>query len=281
MGDRPLVNDRMQVNGKEVAEISLMDRGLHYGDGLFETMRVINGKIPLQSYHVKRLLRDAERLALPRLDATQLQQEITALASDYDDGIIKVILTRGAGQRGYRPPTGADVTRILLGFERHQLPASYWQKGIAMCVCHTSLSTQPLLAGIKHLNRLEQVLASREIDESRHQEGLMCDYDDNIIEATSHNIFVVMAGELLTPELSSCGVQGIMRDYVLELAQKENIPVRQTTIAKSELPLFDEVFVTNSVHGIWPVTAIEEHTYSPGNWTTMLRDQVAQILPYE
>jgi 4-amino-4-deoxychorismate lyase len=280
MEGRLLLNNRILVNGKSASEIPVMDRGLQYGDGLFETMTVINGEIPFWSYHMQRVKRSCERLLLPIPNEIQLKQEIKQLLTGDADAILKLILTRGLGQRGYRPSTETDMTRILMCFDRPQLPESYWESGVATCVCHTRLATQPLLAGMKHLNRLEQILASKEIDENHYQEGLMCDYSDNIIEATSHNVFAVMAGELLTPELTSCGVEGVLRDYVLDLAQKENIPTRVTNITKSELKLLDEVFLTNSVHGIWPVMRIEDNTYPVGEWTARLRDKIAKILPY-
>lgn len=272
--------ERILINGQPATDISVMDRGLQYGDGLFETMRVIEGDIPLWSYHIQRLRRGCERLLLSEPQESQLKQEISQLLANDGDAIIKVILTRGQGQRGYRPPAQAAITRVVMRFDRQQLPASYWQSGIALCVCHTRLSTQPLLAGIKHLNRLEQILATNEIDENRYQEGLMCDYSDNIIEAVSHNVFAAMAGELLTPALTGCGVEGVMREVVLQLAQQENIPVKITTISKNELKLMDEVFLTNSVHGIWPVTTIDDHQYAVGEWTGMLRDKIAKLLPY-
>lgn len=273
--------NRILVNGLPADDIPIMDRGLQYGDGLFETMSVIKGEIPLWTYHLQRLQRGCARLLLPEPNETLIKQEINQLIKGGDDAIIKLVITRGQGQRGYRPATDAGVTRILLSFDRPRLPVSYWESGIAMCVCHTRLATQPLLAGIKHLNRLEQILATNEFDENRYQEGLMCDYSDNIIEATSHNVFAVMAGELLTPELTGCGIEGVMRDYVLELAQQQNIPVKVANIAKSELKLLDEVFLTNSAHGIWPVSSIEDNNYPLGEWTANFRDKIAKILPYK
>jgi len=273
--------NKILINGKTATHISAMDRGLHYGDGLFETISVIRGEIPLWNYHINRLKRSCARLLLPIPDESQLLNEINQLCAGHDYIVIKVIITRGTSERGYQRPAHTETSRIVCAFQRPELPRSYWDAGVKVSICNTHLARQPLLAGIKHLNRLEQILASNEYSAKDYQEGLVGDYNNNVIEATSHNIFMVMSGEILTPNLSDCGVEGIMREYVLNLAQKENIPIKITSISFTDLKAMDEVFLTNSVHGIWPVKRINTQDYPVGALTRSFRDQVARILPYK
>ena len=267
------------LNGKPESCISAMDRGLHYGDGLFETISVVAGEIPFWQYHVKRLARSCQRMMLPMPDEVQLLNEIKQLITDNRDVIVKLILTRGEAERGYHLPANPQPSRLVYAFEKVNSPTDYWESGINARICHTRLATQPALAGIKHLNRLEQILARSEWHNSDIQEGIMCDICGNVIEATSHNIFMVKSGEILTPSLSECGVEGIMRDFVLDLARQEKIPFKITTIPLDQLDAMDEVFLTNSIHGIWPITKIGEKMYPLGELTGYIRDKVASLLP--
>lgn len=242
----------MPVNGSDQNHIAIDDRGLSYGDGVFETIRLHQYSPVLLPQHLARLHLGLERLGIA-LDHDVLNQEIDALGAQFPDtGVLKIIVTRGTGGRGYQPANNADTTRIL---SLHPLP-DYGDApdcGVDVQVCNQRLALQPALAGIKHLNRLEQVLAAQELREATAMEGIMMDMDSNVVEGTRSNIFWAEQDSLYTPDLSQCGVEGIMRNYLIgNLAQAkvcESSPVERLCNA-------DEIFLCNSVFGVWPVKRI-------------------------
>ncbi|MDN5869463.1 MAG: aminodeoxychorismate lyase [Nitrococcus sp.] len=247
------------------------DRGLQYGDGLFETMAVRDGRIPWLAYHLRRLRAGCSRLRINPPRTVELRREIAKLAAGQSRAIIKLIVTRGIGGRGYRPDPSAPGRHIIL---RHPWPAHAYvreHEGIRLRVCWTRLAVNPALAGLKHLNRLEQVLARMEWrDDSRYQEGLMLDVQDRVIEGTMTNFIIVRDGSLLTPELTGSGVAGVMREIILEAAARQGIPCRVTALALPDVAQADEVFVCNSVIGIWPVVALTRQRYPLGPMTRQL-----------
>ncbi len=244
----------MIVNGSSQDTIAINDRGLAYGDGVFETILIHAHRPVLLKAHLHRLESGATRLKIP-LDLLQLEQEIANYSQQFPEhGVLKVIVTRGVGGRGYRPANSAHTTRIL---SLHSLPLYEGDPaatGIATFICNQRLAIQPSLAGIKHLNRLEQVRASQEWPDESFMEGIMLDTNGNVIEGTRSNIFWSEAGGLLTPSLSNSGVAGIMRNYLLS-----NIP-GASEISECSLDRLlgvSEVFICNSVFGIWPVSSIQ------------------------
>ncbi len=251
------------------------DRGLQYGDGLFETMAVRDGRIPWLAYHLRRLRSSCARLRITFPETAGLRREIAALAAGQLRAIIKLIVTRGVGGRGYRPDPDASSRHILM---RHPWPAHaqrYAQEGIRLRVCRTRLASNPALAGLKHLNRLEQVLARLEWDDdSRYQEGLMLDYQDRVIEGTMTNLFIVRSGCLLTPDLSASGVAGVMREIILETAVQRAIPCQVTRLALPDIAQAEEIFVCNSVVGVWPVAALQGRRYPLGPVTRQLTEAI-------
>ena len=247
----------MLVNGSDQDSITGNDRGLAYGDGVFETIRLHNNKPVLLGSHLNRLALGAQRLQIS-LNLEHLEQELEQLALEYPaQGVLKILVTRGTGGRGYRPPAEADTTRLLT---LHPLPDyAGTDKGINVFVCNQRLARQPSLAGIKHLNRLEQVMASLEWPEDKihnqeFHEGLMLDTADHIVEGTRSNIFWVEKGKLQTPVLNDCGVEGVMRNYLLEKIP-EAVPTESCTLDR--LCNAEEIFLCNSVFGIWPVMGIK------------------------
>lgn len=245
----------MPVNGNPQDTIAISDRGFAYGDGVFETIRLHAGKPLLLEEHLARLASGCARLAIT-LDKKLLDQEIDAFTPAFPaEGILKVIVTRGAGGRGYRPGNNGQTTRVL---SLHPLPdygGNKPEKGIDVFVCRQRLAFQPALAGIKHLNRLEQVLASLEWPGEQFMEGLMLDMAGNVAEGTRSNIFWAESGRLFTPALGQCGVAGIMRNYLVSripgTEMAETCPLERLLGA-------DEVFFCNSVFGAWPVNTIQD-----------------------
>lgn len=266
----------MLVNGLESEQIPVSDRGFQYGDGLFETLSVENGAPEFLSRHLERLRQACERLMIAYPGTDVLNQEAFRLCEGVKSAVLKIIVTRGAGGRGYRIPEQALSTRVLSIHPRPDCPADFQTKGIRTILCRNRLGINSALAGLKHLNRLEQVLARSEWDSPGIQEGFMLDSDENVIEGTMSNLFLVRNGTLQTPDLSRCGVAGIIRGLVFEIADANRIPVRIKRITLDDLEVADEIFVTNSVIGVWPVAEFERFTYAIGPMTRRIMEWLAE-----
>lgn len=264
----------MLVNGHPQDFLPLSDRAIHYGDGAFETVLVREGRLIYWQRHLSRLARACSLLQIP-LETALLEQEARSLVTASDDTfILKMIVTRGSGGRGYTPPEVASPRRIVM---RYPLPPDYSllaERGIGVLRCHHPISENPASAGLKHLNRLDQVIASLELPADCH-EGLMCNAQGDVVEGIKSNVFLVQAGRLATPLLDRAGVSGIQREVVLEIcaAQKLSCQVREVSFA--EVLEADEVFVCNSVFGIWPVIHVRSsaacRTLTPGPMTRTLQ----------
>ena len=239
--------------------VSSQDRGLLYGDGLFETIRFRSGQLLLWEPHRQRLLSGCYALGID-LDHAYLDSlipEIIASAPS-TDCILKVIVTRGTGGRGYSPPSPNRPTVL---FQWHALVSDIINNariGVDVIFCRHPLSVNPVTAGIKHLNRLDQVLASRELSDcTLHtptvREGLMLDVDSNLIEGTRSNVFVVIDNQLCTPELTRCGIDGVMRNRLIALFASKGVKVVVRAIQHRELREGSEAFLCNSVFGVWPI----------------------------
>lgn len=258
------------VDGQPADTLSVKDRGLAYGDGLFETISIKGGQPRLLQRHLARLAEGCRRLALP-LDLSTMQAELLAFSGLLGEGVAKLIVTRGEGPRGYAAPALTQPRRILQAAPAPAYPLQHATDGIRLYPCRTRLAEQPLLAGLKHLNRLEQVLARSEWQDAEHAEGLMRDVSGRVIEAVFSNLFLVVGGTLITPELSRCGVAGVMRAELLERAHLLGMSVEVRDVAFAELLAADEVFLCNSLYGIWPVRALEARDWSVGPATRKLQ----------
>ncbi|MCF4996729.1 aminodeoxychorismate lyase [Pseudomonas syringae] len=265
------------VDGQPAHALSLKDRGLAYGDGLFETIAVRGGQPLLLDRHLTRLTDGCMRLAIAA-DIDLVRTELLAYASAMGEGVLKLILTRGDGLRGYAPDPTAQGRRILQGNPPAAYPAAHGEQGIRLFPCATRLSTQPLLAGLKHLNRLEQVIARAEWQDAEHAEGLMLDQAGRVIEGVFSNLFMVRDGVLITADLKRCGVAGVMRAEILFQAESLAIPVQITDISLEQLQWADEVFVCNSVYGIWPVNAYAALRWPVGPLTRKLQTIARALL---
>ena len=265
---------RRLVNGVEGAGVSADDRGLQYGDGLFETMGVANGKVLRFDLHMARLAEGCHRLGMPMPAADLIDAECARVLVGLGSAVVKLIVTRGPGPRGYGPPLEPKVTRIV-NSTAAQVSEAEASRPIAVRVCETRLGRNPRLAGIKHLNRLEQVLAGAELREPLVDEGLMRSTDDRIVSATAANVFMVRKGRLLTPQISDCGVSGVMREIVLRTAARLGIDVEVADYTLADLERADELFLTNAVRGIRAVGMVENvKTFAPGPVIPRLREVV-------
>ncbi|WP_085656042.1 MULTISPECIES: aminodeoxychorismate lyase [unclassified Pseudomonas] len=265
------------VDGQPADALSLKDRGLAYGDGLFETIAVRGGQPLLLDRHLARLAEGCSRLAIAA-DPERIRDELSSYALAMGEGVLKLILTRGDGQRGYAPDTTAPGRRILQASPAPSYPAAHGEQGIRLFPCSTRLSHQPLLAGLKHLNRLEQVIARSEWQDSEHAEGLMLDQAGRVIEGVFSNLFLVRDGVLVTADLKRCGVAGVMRAELLSQARALGIATQITDIGLEQLQWADEVFVCNSVYGVWPVRACAALSWPVGPLTRKLQTIARALL---
>lgn len=251
---------RTLVDGAAQAQVRADDRGLLYGDGLFETILVVHGRAPLWSRHMTRLIEGCTRLGLPMPDVNVLAHEASVVWDGMDRAVVRITFTRGSGSRGYASPASARLLRIVAANPAPEIPQRWYHRGVRVCCCDLRLSTQPRLAGIKHLNRLENVLARAEWSDASITEGVLRDADGCVISATAANVFIVLGGRPVTPKLDRCGVAGVARAQVL--AWHDDIDVRD--MGMDELMRADEIFLTNAVRGIVPVTALDDRCWQVG-----------------
>jgi len=260
------------INGKPGA-LDPADRGLAYGDGLFETMAVRDGSIRWLDHHLERLVDGCRQLAIPAPNLGTLHDEISRCASLAGKAVLKLIVTRGAGARGYRPADAPVPTRILGTAPWPTYPASNYTDGIEMQTCALRLGENPRLAGIKHLCRLEQVVAQIELKQfSGVDEGLLLDTSGFAVGGTSSNIFAVRGTDVVTPQISRCGVRGVMRKVVLGSCSMIGCRPRKADLDLTAIYEADELFVTNAVFGIWPVRRLDGNVYEIGEKTRELQD---------
>ena len=254
------------VNGQVTDQLPVTDRGLHYGDGLFETMAVVNGTVRFWQQHFQRLQKGCQYLSIPVPEQKTLDAEIERILSSHDreeQAVIKLIVTRGSGGRGYKPPVSATPSRILGLYPWPDYPEDFSTQGIKLYACKTRLSQNTSLAGLKHLNRLEQVLARNEWLDDSFAEGLMCDQQGRVIEGTMTNLFWIHDDCLCTPRLDFCGVEGIMRARILQLASDMKLKVKINNYGLDNLLSADGVFLCNSIIGIWPVAQFKQINWKP------------------
>lgn len=247
------------VNGQaEPPLLHPLDRGLAYGDGLFQTMRVVGGAIPLLDCHLQRLDEGLQRLAIDcdlALIEREIGQFLAALRPEEvrADWVLKLTLTRGVAGRGYLPAPGMVPTRLLALFPGTPFPATQAESGVTVRLCRLRLSRQPALAGIKHLNRLEQVLARSEWRDARIAEGILRDEMGQLIDGVVSNLFVVRGGVVETPRLDQSGVAGAMRAFVIARCAALSIPCREVVLSLEQALGAEEIFLSNSLFGLWPV----------------------------
>ena len=266
------MTERVRVNGAPADMVSVSDRGLTYGDGLFESVRLVGTVAPLWARHMQRLQQSCQRLHMAASDAEQLWRETLQVGRDLPQSVVRITVTRGGGPRGYRPPLASQPTHIVAAFAAPVADQATYRDGLRMRVCDLRLAEQPLLAGMKHLNRLEQVLARAEWDDPAIVEGLLRDSHDRVISATMANLFAVVDGELRTPALNRCGIAGVARAEIL--ATSPCIRVSELTLP--ELHRASEIFLSSSVRGILPVQSLGETVYNVGpitrQWQRRWRD---------
>ncbi len=257
------------IDGEYADVVPADDRGLNYGDGLFETIRIEQGHARHWSLHMARLRWGCERLGLPQPDWAVLAAERDRLCAQAD-AVLKLVWTAGSAGRGYRRPAQLRPRRILSCHPLVQTAADRHLQGIRVHLCQTRLSAQPRLAGLKHLQRLEQVLAQQEWDPAQADEGLMQDEHGRVMSGTLSNLFMVKQGVLHTPPVDRCGVAGTTRVQVWRAAQALGMPVRREAWTPAQCLQADELFLTNAVRGLRPICEIGGRRL-PDRWPILQR----------
>ena len=240
----------------------MSDRGLAFGDGVFRTLAVRGGRPLNWAWHLRRLAVDCERLRLATPPESLVRDEIARVAPA--EATVKIIVTRGASARGYAIPADAKPTRIVAAFPPPAYDPALAREGVRVRRCALTLSEQPRLAGAKTLNRLENVLARSEWSDPAISEGLLADAAGRVVEGTMSNLFLVKGGVVATPDLSRCGVVGAQRERVRELLKGAGFECVVGDLAWSDVEAADEMFVTNSLIGAWPVAHLDARTWTPG-----------------
>ncbi len=261
------------VNGCYSSSIAADDRGLAYGDGLFETIKLERGRPVFFEWHMQRLQRGCNRLRIA-CDYAAIRDDLNRLltCSNASSGIIKIIVTRQQSGRGYKADFSAGSHRLVSLQMVDNDNAVQQQRGVAVRLCDTRLSINPLLAGLKHLSRLENVLARSEWTEGDVAEGLMLDTDGRLVEGTMSNLFLVCGEKLLTPSLHRCGVEGVTRQVIIErLLPSMGVRCDIADLTIDDIYRADELFLCNSLIGIWPVTALGCHKKAVGSVTIKIQ----------
>lgn len=256
--DEPLAS---LYNGEKTDLIPLTNRAFRYGDGVFETCAVNNQTIELWEKHYTRLSYGCQALEIADLPSRQiLQQEIMNICPTQGRYILKIVISRGGAGRAYRVSKEGPPDRLISIYPWPK--ASVNNGSVRVKLCQTHIAHQPELAGIKHLNRLEQVMGTLELSEGDYDEGLLCDFSGAVISGTMSNLFCRMNDSLLTPGLELCGIAGTMREFVLELAKEIGLNTVIKTIKLEELQGMDGLFLTNSLWAIRPVAKLESRSFN-------------------
>lgn len=252
----------MWINGKQQTDISARDRAVQFGDGCFTTAPVRAGKIQLLDAHVQRLTESCERLLMPPPDLRQLVAEMRHAADSQIQAVLKVILTPGAGGRGYSRAGCTEPTRIL---SLSPWPSHYCalqQQGARLITSPVRLARNPLLAGVKHLNRLEQVLIRQHLDHLQADEALVLDTEGKVVECCAANLFWRKGHTVYTPRLEQAGVNGIMRRYLMAQMAAAGQPCQLIDDTREAVLNADEVVICNVLMPVLPVRQIDDVSFT-------------------
>lgn len=257
------------INGKVNNKLLVIDRGFQYGDGLFETIAIYKSRPLCWEEHIERLIYGCKCLKIKTPNKKTLKQELIFLSKGFKRAIIKIIVTRGINERGYGFSKNIFSNRVLIIYP--WLEYSRVKHGVNLGLCSMRLSHNKVLAGVKSLNRLEQVMARSEWNDSSIHEGLVMDTSDNIIEGTMSNLFYIKNNILFTPKLNLCGIKGVIRRKIIENSKISGFEIKIKKTSLKQLLNADEIFVCNSVIGIWPVKKILKQKFSIGKFTKKIK----------
>jgi 4-amino-4-deoxychorismate lyase len=267
------------IDGQPTQSIDVLDRGLHYGDGLFETIACRAGHARFLPLHLERLADGCGRLQIGCPDLSLLTTQIHTLAADVPACIVKLIVTRGsATARGYGAHGDERTRTVLLQYPWPTEDGTRWEEGIAVRTARGRLGENPLLAGLKHLNRLEQVLIRGEWTDPDIGEALVFSSSGSLVSGTMSNVFLVREGRIMTPAITGAGIRGVMRRVVLREAQRRGLPVAEAVLDTAAVNAAEEIFLTNVRIGIWPVRALDGRPLAVGPVTRQLQQWLLPLL---
>lgn len=253
------------INGGTDDVVSALDRGLSYGDGVFRTFKVVDCVPVNWPIQYQKLVADCGAIGIVCPSAELLMTDFQALFAIDETAVAKVIITRGIGERGYAPPAVTAPTRIVLKSPMPVYAETNFSEGVSLYLCKTPVAHQPMLAGIKHLNRLENVLARAESLDPAYVDGLMLDVDGHVIECTSANFFIRIGKRLITPDVTQAGVAGVTRQRILDMAHYLQLTPEIRHIRLSDVLLADEAMICNSLYGAWQVRRIGDTHWPAGS----------------
>ncbi|ELR64973.1 Aminodeoxychorismate lyase [Photobacterium marinum] len=263
------------VNGREQMHVPVSDRAMQYGDGCFTTILVEQGKPRLWALHLQRLQKNVEAFMITPPDWSLLAEIVFQLAAQYPEkGGIKILLSRGSGGRGYSPSGCCDTQVVVSDFAWPEHYIRWQSEGIELGVCRQRLSLSPMLSGFKHLNRLEQVLLKQEAEQSGWLDAVALDVNGHVIEATASNIFWRKGDTIFTPELDMSGVHGVMRAHVNELIDDSPYCLEFVKKPLDVLLCADEVFITNALMALVPITQINGNLFLARDALTLLNKRL-------
>ncbi len=260
------------IDGKKQSKASIFNRNTQFGDGLFETCLVENKKLLFWSNHFERMKLGCDRLKISMIDETLWLSDIKKAFSlmKIDNCIVKLVLSRGESLRGYSYKDNIRPIRITIVSE---LKKNNQDKGFSLEFCNSGYNSNPKLAGIKHCNRLEQVIARAGI---KVDDGIMLDENENVVSVTQGNIFCVQGNRLITPNLDKCGIEGTRRAVILKIAVDLGFDINIKNLSVAELLRSDEVFISNSIQGVGPVNQIEDFVYSKHKITEIISEALKE-----
>jgi branched-chain amino acid aminotransferase len=268
------------VNGKIVDEkravISVFDRGVLYGDGVFETMRSYKGEIAFLDRHLRRLYASAEVIGLKiEKERRYLKYIIYKLlkTNGLKDAYIRLSVTRGQGRVGLDASTANETSTILITKKFQPYPARLYKRGLKLATASGRRNKMSKAAGIKSLNYLDSILARIEAQKGGADDAILLNTKGDVAEAAVSNIFLIKGKKLVTPSVEGGIVAGITREVVLFLAAKAGLKPEERRVKPAELPKADEVFLTNTLMELMPVTVIDGKKISsgkPGKLTKLL-----------
>jgi 4-amino-4-deoxychorismate lyase len=249
------------IDGIRADALPADDRGLHYGDGLFETLAVRAGSVRFLEAHLARLASGCKRLDI-RLDSmAPLRADIaTAISPGPPVAVLKIIVTRGsATRRGYAPEGNEVARRVLSSWPASPTPSL--TAGVDLHFSSHRLAEDPSLAGIKHLSRVGNVMAAAEASNAGCFDALQLDGTGRVISGAMSNVFIAREGRVLTPRVDRCGVAGVMRAVVIRECASLGIEITEADLSPEDLFAADEAFITNVRIGVVPVRRVGEHSF--------------------
>lgn len=264
------------INGYCNENLPVGDRSIQFGDGCFTTARIVDGQVVLLSSHLSRLRDACSRLNILYTDWELLADEMQCLAQKSQNGVLKVIISRGCGGRGYSAVSCYTPTRILTVSEYPEHYARWRQEGISLALSPVRLGRNPHLAGIKHLNRLEQVLIRSHLEQTNADEALVLDSEGWVTECCAANLFWRKNNVVYTPRLDQAGVNGIMRQFCIRLLAQSSYQVVEVQATLEEVMQADEMIVCNALMPIIPVRACDDVSFS----STTLYEYLAPLCEY-